>query len=103
MYFLNNQPDVSILSDGNHPQLKEIESNITVEDKKLSTDQSVLFIIGTGVLKDDKLLEQVFATLKPGGFLLTREQADVNPSLNTVDVCLDAYLEQERLLLVRKV
>lgn len=83
--------------------MKDIESNITVEDKKLSTDQSVLFIVGSRILEDNILLEQIFATLKPGGFLLTREQSDVKLSLNAVEICLDASLEQERLLLVRKV
>lgn len=104
MFFLNNQPEVFILSDGSHPQLKEIEgSNITIEDKKLSTDQSALFVVGTEVLEDSKLLEQIFTTLKPGGFLITREKLNVNSSLNSVDICLDASLEGERLLLVRKV
>lgn len=74
-----------------------------MEDKKLSTDQSVLFAVGSGVLQDSKLLEQVYATLKPGGFLLTREQLNAEYSLDSVEVCLDASLEQERLLLVRKV
>lgn len=69
----------------------------------MSTDQSVLFAVGTEVLQDSKLLEQVFTTLKPGGFLLTREKLNVNSSLNSVDICLDASLEEERLLLVRKV
>lgn len=69
----------------------------------MSTDQSVLFAVGTGVLEDSKLLENVFSTLKPGGFLLTREQFNVDLPINSVDVCLDASLEQERLLLVRKV
>lgn len=104
IFFLNNQPEVFILSDGSHPQLKEIEgSNITIEDKKLSTDQSVLFVVGTEVLEDPKILEQVYTTLKPGGFLLTREKLNVNSSLNNIDICLDASLDQERLLLVRKV
>ncbi|XP_060866838.1 fatty acid synthase-like [Metopolophium dirhodum] len=96
------QPEVSILSDGTHPQLKEIGSNITVEDKKLSPDQSVLFAVGSGVLQDSNFLEQVFATLKPGGFLLTREKLNVEYSHDSVEVCLDASLEQERLMLVRK-
>ncbi|CAI6352158.1 unnamed protein product [Macrosiphum euphorbiae] len=96
------QPEVSILSDGTHPQLKEIGSNITVEDKKLSPDQSVLLAVGSGVLQDSNLLEQVFATLKPGGFLLTREKLNVEYSPDSVEVCLDASLEQERLMLVRK-
>lgn len=55
------------------------------------------------MLDDSKLLEQVFATLKPGGFLLTREKLNIESSTDSVDVCLDASLEQERLLLVRKV
>jgi len=83
--------------------LKEIGSNITVEDKKLSSDQSVLFAVGSGVLQDSNLLEQVFTTLKPGGFLLTREKLNVEYSHDSVEVCLDASLEQERLMLVRKV
>lgn len=83
--------------------MKEIGSNITVEDKKLSTDQSVLLAIGSGILEDSKVLEQVFASLKPNGFLLTREKLNVESLINSVDVCLDATLEQERLLLVRKV
>jgi len=74
-----------------------------VEDKKLSSDQSVLLAVGSGVLQDSKLLEQVFATLKPGGFLLTREKLNVEYSRDSVEVCLDASLEQERLMLVRKV
>lgn len=83
--------------------MKEIGSNITVEDKKLSPDQSVLLAVGSGVLQDSNLLEQVFATLKPGGFLLTREKLNVEYSPDSVEVCLDASLEQERLMLVRKV
>lgn len=83
--------------------MKDIGSSITVEDKKLSTDQSALLVIGSGILEDSKLLEQVFATLKPDGFLLTREKLNIESSINSVDVCLDASLEQERLLLVRKV
>lgn len=83
--------------------MKEIGSNITVEDKKLSSDQSVLFAVGSGVLQDSNLLEQVFTTLKPGGFLLTREKLNVEYSHDSVEVCLDASLEQERLMLVRKV
>lgn len=74
-----------------------------MEDKKLSSDQSVLLAVGSGVLQDSKLLEQVFATLKPGGFLLTREKLNVEYSRDSVEVCLDASLEQERLMLVRKV
>lgn len=83
--------------------MKEIASNITVEDKKLSADQSVYLAVGSGVFSDPTLLEQIFATLKPGGFLLTREQNNVEPPLNAVDVSLDVTLEQERLVLVRKV
>lgn len=101
--FFYYQPEVSILSDGNHSQLKEIGSNITVEDKKLSSDQTVLFAVGSEVLGDPKLLEQVFDTLKPGGFLLTREKLNIESPLNSVDLCLDTSLEDERLLLVRKV
>lgn len=74
-----------------------------MEDKKLSEDQSVLFAVGSGVLQDSKLLEQVFATLKPGGFLLTREKLNAEYSQDSAEVCLDASLEQERLMLVRKV
>jgi len=74
-----------------------------VEDKKLSSDQSVLFAVGSGVLQDSNFLKQVFATLKPGGFLLTREKLNVEYSQDSVEVCLDASLEQERLMLVRKV
>ncbi|XP_050425474.1 fatty acid synthase [Adelges cooleyi] len=96
------QPEVTVLSDGNHPQLKDIPSNITVEDKKLPGDQSVLFSVGTGVLEDIVLLEQVFNTLKPGGFLLSREKQNVVPPANLVDVCFDATLESERLFLVKK-
>lgn len=69
----------------------------------MSADQSVLFVVGSRVLEDSELLDQVFSTLKPGGFLLTREKLNVKPSLNLVEVCLDVSLEQERLLLVRKV
>lgn len=94
---------MSVLSDGTHPQLKEIGSNLTVEDKKLSSDQSVLLAVGSEVLQDSKLLEQVLATLKPGGFLLTREKLNVEYSRDSVEVCLDASLEEERLMLVRKV
>lgn len=83
--------------------MKDIPSNITVEDKKLSSDQSVLCVIGSEVLEDTQLLEQIFATLKPEGFLLTREKANVELPLNSVDVCFDVTLENERLLLVRKV
>jgi len=74
-----------------------------VEDKKLASDQSVLFAVGSGVLQDSKYLEQVYATLKPGGFLLTREQLNAEYPQDSVEVCLDASLEQERLMLVRKV
>jgi len=74
-----------------------------VEDKKLSSDQSVLLAVGSGVLQDSKLLEQVFATLKPGGFLLTHLKLNFEYSRDSVEVCLDATLEQERLMLVRKV
>jgi len=74
-----------------------------VEDKKLSPDQSVLLAVGSGVLQDSNLLEQVFATLKPGGFLLTREKLNVEYPPDSVEVSLDASLEQERLMLVRKV
>lgn len=69
----------------------------------MSSDQSVLFAVGSEVLQDSTLLEQVFATLKPGGFLLTREKLNVEYSQDSVEVCLDASLEQERLMLVRKV
>lgn len=83
--------------------MKEISSNITVEDKKLSLDQSVLCVIGSEVLGDSQLLEQIFATLKPQGFLLTREKVNVELPLDSVDVCFDVTLEKERLLLIRKV
>jgi hypothetical protein len=74
-----------------------------VEDKKLSSDQSVFFVVGSRLLDDSKLLEQAFTTLKPGGFLLTREPIHVELSLDSVEVCLDVFMEKERLLLVRKV
>jgi len=74
-----------------------------VEDKKLSSDQSVLLAVGSEVLQDSTLLEQVFTTLKPGGFLLTREKLNVEYPQGSVEVCVDASLEQERLMLVRKV
>lgn len=83
--------------------MKEIASNITVEDKKLSVDQSVLFAVGSEVLEDSTLLEQIFSTLKPGGFLLTREKINVKSPGNAVDVCLDVTLNNERLVLVKKV
>lgn len=82
--------------------MKEIASNITVEDKKLSADQSVLFAVGSEVLEDSTFLEQIFSTLKPGGFLLTREKINVESPEN-VDVCLDVTLNDERLVLVKKV
>lgn len=74
-----------------------------MEDKRLSIDQSVFFVVGSRVLDDSKLLEQAFATLKLGGFLLTREPLNVELSLDSVEICLDVFFEQERLLLVRKV
>lgn len=83
--------------------MKEIASNIAVEDKKLSTDQSVLFAVGSEVLDDSTLLEQIFSTLKPGGFLLTREKINVKLPDNAIDICLDATLNDERLVLVKKV
>lgn len=78
-------------------------SNLTVDDKKLSTDQTALVVIGSRVLDDSVLLEQVFTTLQPGGFLLTREQLNVELSTNALEICLDVSFEQERLLLIRKV
>jgi hypothetical protein len=69
----------------------------------LSEDQSVVLVIGSDILGDVKLLKKVFATLKPGGFLLTREQFKVKPTLNSVDICLDFTFQQDRFLLVREV
>lgn len=83
--------------------MKELASNIAVKDQKLPADQSVHLVVGSGVFNDPNLMEQIFSTLKPGGFLLTREQNNVEPPLNAVDVSLDVTLEQERLVLVRKV
>lgn len=69
----------------------------------MSADQSVLFAVGSEVLEDPTLLEQVFSTLTPGGFLLTREKLNFKSPTNAVEICIDATLEEERLLLVKKV
>ncbi|VVC40005.1 Hypothetical protein CINCED_3A009213 [Cinara cedri] len=96
------QAEVCILSNKNHPQLKEVSNNITVKNGKLPTDQSVLFIVGSKLLEDAEVLENVFDSLKPEGFLLTREQLNFEPSLNLVEVCFDVLFKEERLMLVRK-
>ncbi|VVC40007.1 NAD(P)-binding domain,Polyketide synthase, ketoreductase domain,Phosphopantetheine binding ACP [Cinara cedri] len=96
------QAEVCILSNKNHPQLKEVSNNITVKNGKLPTDQSVLFNVGSKLLEDAEVLENVFDSLKPEGFLLTREQLNFEPSLNLVEVCFDVLFKEERLMLVRK-
>ncbi|XP_050524285.1 fatty acid synthase [Daktulosphaira vitifoliae] len=96
------QPEVSIYSNGNNPQLTDLPSNITIDDKKLSADQSAYLVVATEVLEDKDLLDQIFNTLKPDGFLLSREKLNSVIPENRVDVCFDTTLEGERLLLVKK-
>ncbi|XP_047538557.1 fatty acid synthase-like [Vanessa atalanta] len=69
------QADLSVYSEAT----VKMPSNISVENKKLPGDRSVLILIGVNLLQRPEVLKIAFAALRDKGFILSREKEPINP------------------------
>lgn len=91
------------MSKADNPKATDLGSGILVEDKKLSTEQNCLAVIGSNLLSRTDLLQQALGSLKQDGFLLLRECPNATLPLDGFNVLLDRIVDGERILLVRKI
>ncbi|KAK9884293.1 hypothetical protein WA026_005245 [Henosepilachna vigintioctopunctata] len=83
-------------------------SNVTIEDKKLITENDCHLIVGTNLLKRTMVLQQAFGALKDKGFIISREDLDFDLSAFTqqdlagIDILTMHKTDTEKLILFRK-
>ncbi|XP_026498403.2 fatty acid synthase-like isoform X1 [Vanessa tameamea] len=69
------QAELSVLSE----DAINMPSNISVENKKLSADNSILILIGANLLQRPEVLKNALAALRDKGFIMSREKEPINP------------------------
>lgn len=91
-----------VLSPASNPRVKELGPGISVEDKKISTEQNSLIIIASDLLGNPDSVHQCLGSLKDHGFLLVRENPNTLLTLDGFNVIVDREINNERILLLRK-
>ncbi|XP_047538484.1 fatty acid synthase-like [Vanessa atalanta] len=69
------QAELSVLSE----DTIKMPSNISVENKKLPADNSILILIGANLLQRPEVLKNALAALRDKGFIMSREKEPINP------------------------
>ncbi|XP_046964244.1 fatty acid synthase-like [Vanessa cardui] len=69
------QAELSIISE----DPVEMPSNICKESKKLIGENNILLLIGANLLQRPEVLKDVSASLRSGGFIMSREKKSINP------------------------
>ena len=97
------QAEVLVISPANNPKTEELGPGVTVDDRKLSAEQNCLAVVGSNLLGRTELLQQTLGTLKQDGFLIARESVDATLPLDGFHVLVDKIVDNERILLLRKI
>ncbi|KAG5876512.1 hypothetical protein JTB14_023116 [Gonioctena quinquepunctata] len=94
------QGDVTIFSE------KELDLDITVENKKLSKEDECVLVIVTKLSERPKILRDALSAVRPNGYLISRESSDFNTkllsSLTGLSVQTIHRNDKETLVLLRK-
>ncbi|XP_046963942.1 fatty acid synthase-like [Vanessa cardui] len=69
------QAELSVLSE----DPIKMPSNISVDNKKLPSDSSILILIGANLLQRPEVLKNAFAAVRDKGFIMSREKEPINP------------------------
>uniref|UniRef100_A0A8D8UL46 Fatty acid synthase n=1 Tax=Cacopsylla melanoneura TaxID=428564 RepID=A0A8D8UL46_9HEMI len=97
------QAEVNLSSPSDNPLLEDIPSTVTVEDKKLPSDQSCLLAAAHELLSRSEILVNLLNAVKEGGFIISREKVDTEVIVpeDTV-VAYIGVLENEKIVLLKK-
>lgn len=91
------------MSPANNPKATDLGPGITVDDRKLAAEQNCLAVVGSNLLGRTELLQQSLGSLKQDGFLIVRESVDASLPLDGFHVLVDKVVDNERILLLRKI
>jgi hypothetical protein len=98
------QPSITVLSKANNPLTADLPSDIKVEDRDLSGEKGINFVIGTNVLSRPEVLKLALISVGNTGYIISRERFDEptiqHPGINVVN---EYRLSDERLVLLKKV
>lgn len=94
------QADINILTD----RTMEEMPGISISDEKLDTESGCLLVIASNVIARGDLLRTAFESVVPGGYIIAREDPnlDTTTAPNDVALILEYTFENEKILLLKK-
>ncbi|CAH1394198.1 unnamed protein product, partial [Nezara viridula] len=97
------QTDITVLGNPNNYE-EAPPPGVTIEDKKLTGDQSSLLVMGNNLFSESQeiSLDDILNVLKPEGYIITREDINTKIGSEKVVVLCSHVVGSERMLLLKK-